>query len=154
MSKSETPKPRRAAKPKLPKDVLAAVNASLDKKAINLVVLDLHAAGAFTDYFVVCTGQNARQVQAIADAVETTLKAGKIRPSHVEGYARAEWVLLDYFDFIVHVFTPGARDFYALERLWGDAVRTEFSEDAPPGAAPRTRGSKSKATGAEPDDDK
>ncbi len=154
MPKSETPKPRRAAKPKLPKDVLAAVNAALDKKAINLVVLDLHAAGAFTDYFVVCTGQNARQVQAIADAVETTLKAGKIRPSHVEGYARAEWVLLDYFDFIVHVFTPGARDFYSLERLWGDAVRLEFSEEAPPGTAPRTRSVRSKAADATPDDDK
>ena len=138
MAKSETPKPRRAAKPKLPKEVMAAVEAALDKKAVDLVVLDLHAAGAFTDYFVVCTGQNARQVQAIADAVETTLKLRKVRPSHVEGYARSEWVLVDYFDFIVHVFTPGARTFYALERLWGDAVRIEFNGDAPPRTARRT----------------
>jgi len=130
MAKSETPKPRRT--PKLPKEVQAAVDAALDKKALDLVVLDLHKAGAFTDYFIICTGQNARQVQAIADAVETTLKARKVRPSHVEGYARAEWVLIDYFDFIVHVFTPGARNFYSLDRLWGDAVRIAFTEGAPP----------------------
>jgi ribosome-associated protein len=137
MAKSETPKPRRTPKARLPKEVQVAVEAALDKKAVDLVVLDLDAAGAFTDYFVVCTGQNARQVQAIADAVETALRARKVRPSHVEGYARAEWVLVDYFDFIVHVFTPGARHFYALERLWGDAVRIEFNEDAPPRTARR-----------------
>jgi ribosome-associated protein len=129
MAKLQRAKPARP--PKLPKDVLAVVEAARDKKAGNLVVLDLHAAGAFTDYFVICTGQNARQVQAIADAVEMSLKARDVRPSHVEGYDRAEWVLVDYFDFIVHVFTPGARSFYALERLWGDAVRVEFDEAGP-----------------------
>lgn len=152
MAKTESPTPRRAAKPKLPKDVLAAVEAALDKKALDLVVMDLHAAGAFTDYFVVCTGQNARQVQAIADAVETTLKARKLRPSHVEGYARAEWVLVDYFDFIVHVFTPGARSFYSLERLWGDAVRIEYSEDGV-ASVPRPRAAKAKAQTSPLDDD-
>ncbi|MDP1570259.1 MAG: ribosome silencing factor [Vicinamibacterales bacterium] len=150
MAKSETPKPRRT--PKLPKDVQAAVDAALDKKAIDLVVLDLHKAGAFTDYFIICTGQNARQVQAIADAVETTLKARKVRPSHVEGYDRAEWVLVDYFDFIVHVFTPGARNFYSLERLWGDAVRIEFTEGAPP-VTTRARTTKAKAKAPLDDDD-
>jgi ribosome-associated protein len=136
-TESSTP-PRRTPKSKLPKDVLAAVEAALDRKALDVVVMDLHAAGAFTDYFIVCTGQNARQVQAIADAVEASLKARKLRPSHVEGYDRAEWVLVDYFDFIVHVFTPGARNFYGLERLWGDAVRLEFNEDATVKAAVRT----------------
>lgn len=141
MAKTETPKPRRAPKPKLPKDVVAAVEAARDKKAVDLVVLDLHAAGAFTDYFLVCTGQNARQVQAITDAVQMALKARKMKPAHVEGYDRAEWVLVDYFDFIVHVFTPGARRFYALERLWGDAVRLEFTDEAAAGA-PRPRSSR------------
>lgn len=123
--------PAKPKRPKLPKDVQAAIDAALDKKADELIVLDLSAAGAFTDYFVICTGHNARQVQAIADAVEMALKARDVRPSHVEGYDRAEWVLVDYFDFIVHVFTPGARTFYALERLWGDAVRHEFSHEPP-----------------------
>ena len=72
---------------------------------------------------MVCSGQNVRQVQAIADAIEEALRGAKVRPSHVEGYDRAEWVLMDYFTFIVHVFTPQTRAFYSLERLWGDAER-------------------------------
>ena len=91
------------------------------KKGADVLALDLREAGAFTDYFVLCTGQNRRQVQAIADGVEAALKARKLRPSHVEGYERGEWVLLDYFDFVVHVFAPNARMFYGLERLWGSA---------------------------------
>lgn len=153
MAKTDSPTPRRTSTPKLPKEVVAAIDAALDRKAIDLVVMDLHAAGAFTDFFVVCTGQNARQVQAIADAVETALKTRKLRPSHVEGYARAEWVLIDYFDFIVHVFTPGARSFYSLERLWGDAVRIEYGEDGTPRATPRARSAKSKTTAPAVDDD-
>jgi ribosome-associated protein len=79
----------------------------------------------------VCTGQNRRQVQAIADAVEAALKARKLRPSHVEGYERGEWVLLDYFDFVVHVFAPNARMFYGLERLWGNARAATLPDPAP-----------------------
>jgi ribosome-associated protein len=106
-----------------------AVRAALDKKAMDVVVLDLRHTPAFTDFFLVCSGQSQRQVHAIADAIEETLKHAKIRPSHIEGYDRAEWVLMDYFSFIVHIFTPEMRAFYSLERLWGDAERIEVSDE-------------------------
>ena len=115
---------------KLPKAIQVAIEAARDKKATGVVVLDLKKAGAFTDYFVICSAANPRQVQAIADAVEHALKGQKQRPSLVEGYARAEWVLLDYFDFVVHVFSKHARDFYGLDRLWGSATRIEFPDVA------------------------
>lgn len=117
------------AKKRLRADVARAVAAALDKKATDIVVLDLRHTQAFTDYFVLCSGQNQRQVKAIADAVEEALRAAKIRPAHVEGYDRAEWVLMDFFDFIVHVFTPQTREFYSLERLWGEAERIAVGED-------------------------
>ena len=116
-------------KKRLTGDVGKAVRAALDKKAQDVVVLDLRHTPAFTDYFVLCTGLNVRQVKAIVDAVEETLRAAKVRPSHVEGYERGEWVLMDYFTFVVHVFTPSTRAFYALDRLWGDAERIEVSDD-------------------------
>ena len=94
-----------------------------------MLVLDLRKTAAFTDHFVICTGANPRQVHAIADAVEEALKAKKVRPTHVEGYQRAEWILLDYFDFVVHVFSTNARQFYGLERLWGEAMRIEIADD-------------------------
>jgi ribosome-associated protein len=115
---------------RLPKAVQTAVHAALGKKAADLVVLDLRSSGAFTDFFVIATGASARQVQAIADAVEQALKAAHIRPANVEGRTQAEWVLLDYFDFVVHVFSPAARAFYALERLWGTATQVPVSESA------------------------
>lgn len=115
---------------RLPKAVDAAIEAARDRKATGVVVLDLKKAGAFTDYFVICSASNPRQVQAIADAVEQALKAQKQRPSLVEGYARAEWILLDYFDFVVHIFSKHARDFYGLDRLWGSATRIEFPDVA------------------------
>jgi ribosome-associated protein len=121
-------KAEKPAAPKLPKAIATAIEAARDKKATGVVVLDLKKAGAFTDYFVICTASNPRQAQAIADAVEEALKAQKQRPSLVEGYARAEWVLLDYFDFVIHVFSKHARDFYGLDRLWGSAKRTEFPD--------------------------
>jgi ribosome-associated protein len=120
----------KAAAPKLPKAVAAAIEAARDKKATGMVVLDLKKVGAFTDYFVICSASNPRQVQAIADAVEEALKAQKQRPTLVEGYARAEWILLDYFDFVIHVFSKHARDFYGLDRLWGSATRIEFPDVA------------------------
>jgi ribosome-associated protein len=130
MSTSET---RRSAAKKhgLPETVQRAVQAARDKKAIDLQVLDLRAIDSFTDFFVICSGQNVRQVQAIADAVEESLRKEQVRPAHVEGFKRAEWVLLDYFDFIVHVFSSQRRDFYALDRLWGSAERVTLPEDAP-----------------------
>jgi ribosome-associated protein len=115
-------------KKRLTGDVGKAVRAALDKKATDVVILDLRHTPAFTDYFVLCSGQNQRQVKAIADAIEETLRAAKVRPAHVEGYDRAEWILMDFFDFIVHVFSPQTREFYSLERLWGDAERIDMSE--------------------------
>jgi ribosome-associated protein len=113
----------------LPPEVLEAVNAARDKKAVDLVVLDLRALDSFTDFFVICSGQNSRQVQAIADAIEASLRKAGVKPAHVEGYERAEWVLLDFFDFIVHVFSTERREFYALERLWGSAERVTLPAD-------------------------
>ena len=126
-----TPAARAPKKPakKLPSEISKAVRAALDKKALDVVVLDLRNTPAFTDFFVLCSGTNQRQVKAIADAVEDALRAVKIRPAHTEGYDRAEWVLMDFFTFIIHVFTPQTRAFYALERLWGDAERIEVSDE-------------------------
>ncbi len=112
----------------LPPALVAAVDAARGKKADGVVVLDLRKAAAFTDYFLVCSGRNVRQVKAIADAIEEALLASRVRPSLVEGYERAEWILMDFFDFVVHIFTPETRQFYALERLWGSAERTEFPD--------------------------
>ena len=124
------PAARRTAQ-RLPKAVTGAVRAALDKKAEDVVVLDLRNAGGFTDFFVICTGGNPRQITAIADAVRETLKRDfEERPALAEGIDRSEWILLDYFDFVVHVFSRDCRSFYALERLWGNAERLEFSEPA------------------------
>ena len=131
---AKTSSGRSTKRSRVPAAILAAVAAVRDKKAEDVLALDLREADAFTDYFVVCTGQNRRQVQAIADAVEATLKAKKLRPSHVEGYERGEWVLLDYFDFVVHVFAPNARMFYGLERLWGNARAVALPDPTPAAA--------------------
>ncbi len=110
----------------LKKQVSAAIQACLEKKAEELSILEMEkGSGAFTDYFVLCSGTNPRQVQAIADEVELRLKAAGLRPTHVEGYNQAEWVLIDYVDFVVHVFSEKARKFYDLERLWKTAKRLE-----------------------------
>lgn len=101
--------------------VRSAVAAADDRKAIDLKVLHLEKVTDFTDYFLICSGTSERQVQAIADAVLERLRAEKVRPLHMEGYNRGQWVLLDYGDFVVHVFQEEPRKFYALERLWGDA---------------------------------
>lgn len=114
----------------LPEDVAEAVEAARDKKALRVTVLDLRGSDAFTDLFVICTASNVRQAQAIADAIEERLRTRGRRVAHIEGYDRAEWVLLDYFDFIVHVFTADTREFYALERLWGKAPRLELANPA------------------------
>ncbi len=109
----------------LPSAVERAVEAARDKKAIDVALLDLRPLASFTDFFLICSGSNPRQVQAIAEAVEERLRNEGLRPSHIEGFERAEWILLDYFDFIVHVFGSARREFYALERLWGSATRLE-----------------------------
>jgi ribosome-associated protein len=130
MAKTERRTSVTGGKKRLTGEVGKAVRAALDKKASEVVVLDLRDTPAFTDFFILCSGQSQRQVKAIADAIEDALRASKIRPSHVEGYERGEWVLMDFFTFIVHVFTPQTRAFYSLERLWGDAQRIDVAEDA------------------------
>ncbi len=127
MAKSERTR-KRTGSGRLGAELLKAVEAARAKQAGDAIVLDLRKAAAFTDYFLVCTGRNVRHVKAIADAVEESLRAARVRPALVEGYDRAEWILMDFFDFVVHVFTPEARQFYALERLWGSAVRIEFPD--------------------------
>ena len=113
-------------KTELNKQVAAAIQACLDKKAEELSILEMEkGAGAFTDYFVLCNGTNPRQVQAIADEVDLRLKKAGLRATHIEGYNQAEWVLIDYVDFVVHVFSEKARKFYDLERLWKSARRLE-----------------------------
>ena len=113
-------------KSELKKQVAAAIQACLEKKAEELSILEMEkGSGAFTDYFVLCSGTNPRQVQAIADEVELRLKAASSVPNSIEGYKQAEWVLIDYVDFVVHVFSEKARKFYDLERLWKTAKRLE-----------------------------
>lgn len=106
--------------------VLTALSAAAEKKAINTVVLDLREIASFTDYFVITSGTNERQVQAISDAVADTLKKAGSAAARVEGYKTAEWILLDYGDFVVHVFDEKARSFYDLERLWRESRRVQL----------------------------
>jgi len=117
---------KRRTRARLPEQLTLAIRAAEDKKALDLIALDLRRAAGFADYFVICSGQNARQIRAIADAVIDTLAAHGAKPAHVEGYERSEWILIDYFDLIVHVFAPETRLFYGLERLWGNAERVEI----------------------------
>jgi ribosome-associated protein len=110
----------------LKKQVSDAISACLDKKAEDLTLLDLEqGTGAFTDYFVICSGTNPRQVQAISDEVELRLKRAGLYPNNIEGHKQAEWVLIDYVDFVVHIFSESARRYYDLERLWKSAKKVE-----------------------------
>jgi ribosome-associated protein len=126
------PNVRPAAQPAnseaLDERVRAALHAASEKKALDPVVLDLREIASFTDYFVIVSGANERQVQAISDEVYETLKKSGSAAARVEGYKTAEWILLDYGDFVVHVFEQKARKFYDLERLWREAKRI----DVPP----------------------
>ena len=113
----------------LKRQISEAIAACQEKKAEELTVLEMEKdSGAFTDYFVVCSGTNPRQVQAISDEVEQRLEKTGMRVRHVEGYKQAEWVLLDYVDFVVHIFSEKARQYYDLERLWKSAKRLEPAE--------------------------
>ncbi len=105
---------------------LVAVRAAEDKKATNIVVLDLREITSFTDFFVICTGSNPKQIQAISDEVQTRLKARREYASGIEGYEAGEWVLGDYLDLVVHVFNEKAREFFDLDRLWRDARIVEI----------------------------
>ena len=126
-----------AKKNELQRQVIDAIAAAEEKKAEDVTVLELDkASGGFTDYFVICSGSNPRQIQAISDEVQQRLSQAGLRPTHVEGYKQADWVLLDYVDFVVHVFSQKARNFYNLERLWKSAKQLTPGELR---SAPKTR---------------
>jgi ribosome-associated protein len=101
--------------------VRVAARAALDKKALDVAVLDLHGLSGIADFFLVCSARSTTQAETIADAVRVALRAHGVRPRHSEGSAESGWLLLDYGDVVVHVFLEATRGFYALERLWGDA---------------------------------
>ncbi|MEO8274754.1 MAG: ribosome silencing factor [Thermoanaerobaculia bacterium] len=131
------PSPRRTAVRATPADIQArvreAVAAAHDTKAENVRVRHLEPVTSFTDYFVIASATNERQVQAIANAVEDRLLKQGVKPLHIEGYTSAQWVLLDYGDFLVHALLEERRDYYALERLWRDApeVTADFAPPEP-----------------------
>jgi ribosome-associated protein len=104
-----------------------AAHAAAGKKATEVVALDLRPSNTLIDFFLIVSGQNQRQLVAIADAIMETLRGTKLRPLHIEGYPRQEWILLDYGSFVVHIFTPHMRAFYDLERLWGGAPRVPMA---------------------------
>jgi ribosome-associated protein len=111
-------------------EVQLAIRCAADKKAFDIVGLDLRSIASFTEFFIIASGSNQRQVQAIADEINEQLKKQlQTRPVRVEGYNSAEWVLLDYGDFVVHIFNGEAREFYDLARLWRDARRVEIPQN-------------------------
>jgi ribosome-associated protein len=123
--------------------VAQAVKAIEGKKGEDVVILEMDkSSGAFTDYFVVCSGTNPRQIQAIADDVQKNLAAAGQRPNSVEGYTQAEWVLLDYVDFVLHIFSERARKFYDLERLWKSARKLSPADLAKKPAAKKQAASR------------
>ena len=116
-------------KAEVSRQVVTALKACEGKKALHVALLDTSSApSAFTDFFLICSGSNPRQIQAIADDVEMQLKQVGLRPNNVEGYKQAEWVLMDYVDFVVHIFSEKARQYYDLERLWKSATRLSRDE--------------------------
>ena len=113
-----------------------AIEAAFDKNAQDAVVIELGDICSFTDYFLICSGTNPRQIQAISDEIELRLKRAGVYPNSIEGYKQAEWVLIDYVDFVVHIFSEASRRYYDLERLWKSAKKLEPAELA---AKPRRR---------------
>ena len=114
----------------------AIANYASDKKAIDIVALDLRGIAGYTDFFLICSGGSDRQAKAIHDGIHQGMKSEHdTLPRRVEGQSEAKWILMDYLDCVVHVFTPEARDYYRLEQLWGDVPRLELDLDEPPSAA-------------------
>ncbi|MGA2844156.1 MAG: ribosome silencing factor [Candidatus Acidiferrales bacterium] len=112
-------------------EIRSAVEAAQDKQAVDITVLNLSGAGAFAEYFLLCSGQSQPQIQAIGEAIEERLHRQGRRVAHREGKSSAEWVLLDYGDFVVHIFSERARQYYDLERLWRSAERITFPAPSP-----------------------
>lgn len=102
-----------------------ALKAADDKKAYDLLALDISRIASFASFFLFCTGDSSRQLQAIADEIQKRLRKSGIRPAHIEGYQNSEWILLDYFDLVIHIFSKEARAFYDLERLWRDGKKLD-----------------------------
>lgn len=120
----------------LPEGIQVVVDAVEDLKGTDLLVLDLRKLASFTDYLVICTGSSDRHVQALVDGIREKLRAAGVTPLHTEGYEQAGWVLVDFVDFLVNVFTPERRGFYQLERVWRDApVLVGERSDVPPEAS-------------------
>jgi ribosome-associated protein len=139
----------RTEHPPMPGDELAREIAALadDKKAIEIVALDLRGVLGYTDYFVICSGNTERQAKAIHDGIHQGLKdAHGLIPRRVEGASQARWILMDYFDVVVHVFNPDARAFYRLEQLWGEAPELDLSDVV---SAPERDGAASAVAGRE-----
>ena len=129
--------------------VAVAVRACQNRKAENITVLQLdEQASGFTDFFVVCSGSNPRQVQAIADSIDEKLNSAGVQPKHTEGYEQADWLLMDYVDFVVHIFSESARKFYDLERLWKSAKRLELADLEKPARKPAKKAAKRAAKSA------
>ena len=126
-----------AGRVRLPTEVRRVVDLALERRAHDITVLDLHGISSATDYFVIASGTSDVQVRAIAEHVLEELRDEGVRADHVEGLSGGRWVLLDFIDFVVHVFHPHARTFYQLESLWGDAPR--WDEPDPERPAPATR---------------
>ncbi len=118
--------PTKITKRSLPREVKLAVEAGLEKKAEKTVILDLREISSFTDFFVIMQGNSRRQNVAIYESVEQELKKEKVRPLSIEGKQNAEWILMDYGSFIVHIFSMEAREYYLLEKLWGDAPHLDY----------------------------
>lgn len=116
----------------LPEEVRRAAGYTLDRKAEAVTVLDLRPVSSTTDFFVIATGRSDLHVQAIAEHVLDSVRADGDRPEHVEGLDQGRWVLIDYIDYVVHIFHPAVRDFYRLEVLWGDAPSATFGEAVRP----------------------
>jgi ribosome-associated protein len=106
-----------------------AARSAIERKALDVVVLDLRGLSSITDYFVICSGTSDTHVEGIAENIEEMLDDQRVKLWHREGTKKASWVLMDYIDVIVHVFTKDAREFYSLERLWGDAPKTNYQEE-------------------------
>ncbi len=126
---SATPTPARDPDEVLPAELRRAVGLALARKASDVVVLDLRGRSSATDYFLVGSGASDVQVRAIADHLQEELKKAGARANHVEGMKEGRWVLLDYVDFVVHIFHTSVREFYRLEALWGDAPRTVYGQE-------------------------
>ena len=115
-------------------EALAAAQVALDKKAEDVLLLEISNVVSYADFFLICSGRSVTQVKAISEAIEESFKERGIGPLHIEGRTEGRWILLDYDELIVHVFLEETRAFYDLERLWHDVPRTAFEEPAAPGA--------------------